>query len=134
MRYVNFLIPPGASDEEVVDFSATATRLALNPAWVPTIFAVWLSAEIPPFDWTLFFSESAAEPVPANVVIMDSMAAIPATDVAPVAIDVVNRAIICPVGYQVPRGVARPMSLRVSTSGLATVGRIRVHWDWRRPT
>ena len=134
MRYVNFLIPLGASDELVVDFAATAPALAANPAWVPTIYAVWLSAEIPPFSWTLFFAEDANEPLPANVVIMDSMEAIPATFVPPVAINVVNRAIVCPAGYPVPRGDDEPMSLRVSTSGLALPSRIRVQWDWRRPT
>jgi hypothetical protein len=134
MRYVNFLIPAGASDELVVDFAATAPARAADPAWVPTIYALWLSAETSTFDWTLFFAEQAAEPVPANTVIMDSMEAIPATVVAPVAINVVNRAIICPGGYQVPRGVSEPMSLRVSTANFAVVGRIRLHWDWRRPT
>lgn len=132
MRYENFLIPVGASDELVVDFAATSAALAADPSWIPKIFGLWMSAETPPFSWTLFFAAAANEPVPANVVIMDSMEAIPETIVAPVAIDVVNRAIVCPAGYPVPRGAEAPMGLRVSTSGLATVGRIRIQWDWKR--
>lgn len=134
MRHENFLIPPGATDELVVDFAATAIALAPNPAWVPHIFALWLSAEGgASFDWTLFFAEGAAEPVAADTVIMDSMAAIPETVVDPVALPVVYRALICPGGYPVPRGDLAPMQLRVSAT-IATVGRIRLQWDWRRPT
>lgn len=135
MRHVNFLIPAGATDELVVDFAATAVRLRTNPAWVPHIFALWLSAEGgAPLDWTLFFAAAAAEPVAANTVIMDSMAAIPETVEDPVALPVVYRALICPGGYPVPRGTLEPMQLRVSAPDLATVARIRMQWDWRRPT
>jgi hypothetical protein len=136
MRYATITIPGEANDELLVDFATDSGSLPSNPAWTPVLYGVWLSAQGPTFDWTLFYAQAAAEGDAEDIPILDSREDVPATLVDPTATsgEVINRSMVCPEGEPVPRDTVanEPMQLRVTTFGKTTPGTIRVGWDWKR--
>jgi len=138
MRHVEVDFAGEAADLLILDVVALSpgdALLAANPSWTPVLYGVWLSAQTPEFDWTLFWATAAGETVAQDIPIEDSVAVL-STVVAPTAAagQVVNRSMVCPEGKNIPRDIVanRPMMLRVSTSGKTTPGTIRVAWDWKR--
>lgn len=139
MRHVEVDFAGEANDLVILDVTALSSgdiQLAANPAWTPVLYGVWLSAQEPSFDWTLFWATAAGETVAQDIPILDSRADIPATetDTTAAAGNVVNRSMVCAEGEPIPRDIVAnaPMTLRVTTFGKTTPGTIRVAWDWKR--
>lgn len=105
---------------------------AISPSASPIIQAITLSADAPAFGWVLYFAPAALA-AQDDIVVLDSIATIAETLVAPHGgTQVVNRNVRCDM-FPVARAGLVPMGLRVTTSGKVGTGIIRIQWHWADP-
>jgi len=129
-QYIEHDMAAGDVTDELVASWSTSTPLAVNG---PFVRKVSISVAGPTFGYTLFFAPAAGAAAD-DIVIVGSRSAIDVTFVNPSgAITVANANLNCDM--RVPRNgvLATPMTLRISTSGKAGAGTVRVTWSWGDP-